>query len=711
VDDAMKRSALLLLVFLSVAPGAFADDGSATAVLSFQRYDFDSYASSGFRQTYDLRLSRALTTTSIVQLMFRGDDYRGTTDRALAGEDDFESRQLQPIAEYSLNAEALHISARSDYLDVDTTYAGIVQAQTLQRSNLRADWSPRGLPRLSLFAQRNSIDDDAGTTALTEQGATLLADYAWRGFTVSGDGRYSSAVDPAAGYDRRTNGLGAAIGYSAAPMGGRVTFSAQANGRLTDFREQTTSDGSSIPVPVAISRTFYAVDETPADGRDQPLASYPSLRDGNLDASTGISVGPESVSFLNLAGDLARTETVDEVRVVIRDPSGNPPRTGGGSVTWDAYSSIDGQVWTPLSATSTYNAALAYYSVTFAPVELRWLKVVSFGVNSESSFVTELEFYRHIASDEPQSRDGSERLVDGVATVSWRAGNRTTLSYTGVYNYVDQERQGFATYDSTAIEHVIGIEQGIARSLSARGQFTRRDAESGDANDTLTVATTFLDYTPTRRLRTSLELTRQEQDLIGSGSTSLTRALHFYGQIYRAWTATAVVGQETQDLRDASSSQRTFFNLTSGAQLYRTLRLQLTASLQQVDSDSTDPAVLLLGPQKDRRVAAEFIWRAGRPLLLATRFGWVDSEALSGFTQRYRIDWRPFADGAITLGGTWNEDIDPMTNRRSRRVIFTPRWIINGWAAFDLNYTAVSTRLAERETQQKTLFATLTLTR
>src|SRR6185369_1340408 len=114
-----------------------------------------------------------------------------------------------------------------------------------------------------------------------------------------------------------------------------------------------------IPTQVTIARGLYGVDDTPSDNRDHPLAPIPALIDNNLNGGAGINLGPDGVSFQNIAADLGRIDRVDEIRILVRDAGGNPLRNGGGPVTWDAYTSQDGQLWTPLAgARTTFSAPL-----------------------------------------------------------------------------------------------------------------------------------------------------------------------------------------------------------------------------------------------------------------------------------------------------------------------------------------------------------------
>jgi hypothetical protein len=259
---------------------------------------------------------------------------------------------------------------------------------------------------------------------------------------------------------------------------------------------------------------------------------------------------------------------------------------------------------------------------------------------------------------------------------------------------------------------MLSVDYDFARVWSARGQVSLRDVDA--YNQVAERAETYLaalDYSPTRRLLLTLENSRQTQTLLGVPNTIETIALRANGQPLRALTITLDAGFQTQTVDGLSgSAERKFVNLLTSARLTRTTRLQLTGTLQRATSDSTDPASLLLGAVRDEAYA-ELIWQPGRPLLVSTRIGYVSSEVLSGFTQRVRLEWYPFGGGTVSLAATYDEDIDPLVDRRARRMVFSPRWAMNRFVTFDVNYTAVSSTFRDRTDEQKTLFATVTVTR
>ena len=93
-------------------------------------------------------------------------------------------------------------------------------------------------------------------------------------------------------------------------------------------------------------------------------------------------------------------------------------------------------------------------------------------------------------------------------------------------------------------------------------------------------------------------------------------------------------------------------------------------------------------------------------------FGWLSGGAISGFTHRYHADWYPFGDGTVSIGGSLDEDIDPVQNRRARRVIFNPRWMMNRYGVPRLQLHLGEHLVRRQHTnQQCSIYATFTLTK
>jgi len=706
--------ALPFAVLLLAAVAARGEDLSGRALLSYESRESERVSTDGFRQQYDLRLSKAFTTTSLVRLFCRIDDFRGTNDYTTFSQNS-RSRQIQPVAELILNTDTLQMMARSEWLNLQSKFGDNSSTRTIQRSLGQMTWQPDNLPVLHILGARNATRDDNARIDLTDDNALASLQYHWRGLQATAEERYFHSTDPAAGYDRKTTAHTAGLTWASTHLGGRLSVTAAGDMQLMTLAESAVGGTtSSIPTPLAISRALWSVDDTPLDGRDHPPVASPGLIDSNLNTSTGLSLGPDGSSFQNLVIDLARVDRADEIRVVVRDPAGNPLQHGGGAVTWDLYTSDDGQLWRAVtSAQTTFNAPLSLYAVTFDLTTGRWFKVVNFGVNADQTFIAEIQAYYHTTVTPGKSRNGTQNTYTGTTTFTYQPIKTLLIGYAGTYSAL-HERFGTLPRNNTSdIEHLGSIQYDLPRHFTLRVQLLRRTAQTYTGRgDDLTNLSTFVDYTPTRQLKVTLEAGQQDEAVQDSKFRLDTRALHVTAFVIRSVTLTSDVGVQTQTIANgAGTADRRFFNITGNLQLAPSLRMLLNGTLQRTSTDSTDPAVQLLGAQRDDRVSSELIWRSGRQLTLGARYGWAAGQLVSGFTQRYHVDWYPFGDGTLSLGGAFDQDIDPTVNRRARRLIFNPRWLMNRWVMLDLNYTSVSTSFATTSLRQRTLYATVTLTK
>ncbi len=708
----MKRVLFVAAVLLTLANRAAADDVFARALLGYENYDLGTRTTSGYHQTYDLHLQKALTMTSIVALFFRGDDFRGNLQGLSTGLD--HTRQIQPGGEFSINTLNLHARARTEYLDTSTRLGTSDSSRRIDRTSGQLTWDPTGLPVFLINGQRNSTADSASDVKLTDENLYATAQYDWRGLHGGAGERYARSTDPLAGFDRRTTTHEAILGYTSTGLGGKLSVTADGNAQLMKINERAIGDkASSVPTPVPIVRASYGIDDTPSDDRDHPLAPYPLLTDGNIDASAGISLSPDAVSFQNIELDFGSLNRVDEIRVIVRDATGNPLRNGGGPVQWDLYSSVDGVLWTLQSSSTTFNAPLSLYSVTFDQAIGRWFKVVSFGVNAEQTLITEVQAYYHTAIGQQAERNGTQNFYNGIATVTLQPVQRFVVSYTGTYTGSRQELTALPLQKTDDFEHLGNVQYDVRSWLTLRSQYFKRAVHAFNTTDAdANGIAAYVDWKPTKKLLVTLEENRQKET-VGTELASIdTTAVHISAFVFRSFTANLDVGTSTETIPDTgATAKRRYAALVGNAQLLPELRVLLTGSYQRNASDSTDAATQLLGPARDERLYADFIWRPGPQLTLSSRFGYLSSDALSGFTQRYHVDWKPFGDGTLLLAGAFDEDIDPVSDRRARRTIINPRWLMNRYVIFDVNYTSVSTTFTNGSLRQRTFLATLTLTK
>jgi hypothetical protein len=341
------------------------------------------------------------------------------------------------------------------------------------------------------------------------------------------------------------------------------------------------------------------------------------------------------------------------------------------------------------------------------------LKVVNFGVNADPTFLTEVQAFYHTQIAAGQKRQGQQNVYTSTFTVSARPVETLGVGYSGLYSSIREDIGLQAVNTTTDFENVLNLQYDLTRVWSIRSEMLKRNVTSLIGNgDDATGIRGYLDFMPTKQLKVSLEAGHENQTLDGSPFGIDTIALHTTAYVLRSLSVMFDGGQQKQTIAsDGSIATRAFLDFTTNAQLTPRLRLLLTGAMQRTITDSHDPAVALLGPVRDNRVDADFMWRAGHELTIGARVGWVSGLLLSGMTQQYRLEWFPFADGTVALGGSYQEDIDPTLNRKASRLIFNPRWLINRWATFDLNFADFRTQSAFDTVSRRSLFATLTLYR
>ena len=147
----------------------------------------------------------------------------------------------------------------------------------------------------------------------------------------------------------------------------------------------------------------------------------------------------------------------------------------------------------------------------------------------------------------------------------------------------------------------------------------------------------------------------------------------------------ANAGIQRQKFLDSGRSIEWFASGYTAADLTTDLHLRIDASYIRNQTPGVLGSLILSGT--DERYTGDLYYRPGPELGVDVRIGWVHSGNESGLIQNYRLDWRPFPYGALNLGGRYEEDVEPFTNRRSRRLILDPSWRLNNRMTIDLNYT------------------------
>jgi hypothetical protein len=694
----MRVCVLRLLVFSAPAavwlvPCALCaqQDVSGDAIVSYQLFGTDQLDSSGVHQIYDLRWQRAITDPLRLRLSFRGEGNNGSTDLGLVTTKTT-FWQLQPSAEAIYVLPTLQFRGTYDLYDTRSSVSANTHEdhRNLERILGSLTWAPEDLPVLTLQGEdRKQKDDLAGldqTDRLALQSLTLTRPTFLLGETTI----YQTLDLNNTGFSRVTSGIQGQGEYQNAFFGGRLSANAIVQGGIQRIEDRATQK-SSVPTQVAITGAAVSHDDTPADSRDVPPLFDPQLNDGNIVTSAAVSIGPDGMSFQNLFLDVNHVVGLDQLRVYVRDSSGNQVKTGG-LVEWTVYTSINNLDWTPVPGGSStlFVTTLSAYDVTFPMANSRYFKLVSFGTNSVETLVTEVQAFFHTAFSAGETARTDLKTLTATANLTGQVTRWLTLSYYGQINDYHTSPQGKAEYGSLDQDQIATLEARPTEKIDATLRYEYRRSETGISfAETLSTYWATLQYNFTPRWNATVEASRitqtDDQDL-----TTDTLRLHQYARLWDSLDLYVDGGIAKQDYtRTQVEARQVFGTAYTYAQLTRNWRLNFSANYQKTDFSGAG-AIGQFGllETRDSRYYVELYYRPSTKLLLSGRVGYVSGTAVSGMTKTYRVEWYPFAGGTIGLGSIYDEDIETDGfERRFRRVQLLPHWEINRHMSLDLNYS------------------------
>ena len=686
-----------------------ADSFMPRAVISWQSFEAGALSTSGLRQTYDLQLEKSLSAPATLRLFFRGEDYGGTSEQGEAAVES-ESRRLQPGVDFRYQLPQLLFQTTYSSVLAESESAAVGTSSDLERFFSRLSWTPEKLPAVNVYVARNRLSDIAGRADTVEQMGFASLDYNWtENLQVSVTERYSTLDDGRAGFTRRNLSHQAYVNYDQVNLGGKLTTSASATALFSRFDDRAAGGPVLVPTPVPVRQALHAIDDTPLDGRDHPLIPFPALIDNNQDQAAGISLGPDSSSFQNIALDLGRFAEIDEIRVLVRDAEGNRVRTGG-TIQWDVYTSDDAVLWRLSSSgiTSSFDPAESEYSIRFALTTTRWIKLVTFGVNALETYITEIEAFFH--TELINMRQTDARFYNAATTLSARPSRWVTLSYGGLFNAFSQDFTDRPRLSSTDWDHNALIQIDPNRHASVAGRYRTRifDSSNGPVQSFDSWAG-IVRILPLSSVDLSLEVSGQTEDIQDVVARTHGLVFHAFARILPSLDLAIELGEQSQDRagEEFNGFERRYVSALTNMQLFRSVRFLFAGVAERTSRPGENG--LMLPPEQNDRWFSEVQWRPGQPLALSARLGWVSGRTTSGYTQRYGVEWYPFAQGTVSLGARYDQDIDPNADRKSSQLIFTPRWTMNNHAMFDLSYIRVLTSFATEEFETESFNATMTL--
>lgn len=679
-----------LLAGLAMTASARAEDFTGRVILSDQSFSSGDVDSRFFDQLYELRFGRQVTDPLNYLLFFRGEQSNGRStipdETGALHTGTFRFTQLEPHAEATYTLPTIHLLGRWDLVDSRSHVSGSPDdRRKLEHFYGTFAFVPDGFPGLRLLAQRDHAS--SGTVALDQTRTYLQGDLEYRlgKLDLVATARRNEFDDPENGLNRRTEGVQGSLTYEDSLFRDRLTVFASvlaSKDRETDTTRGGATDGET---PVLIASAYTSVDATPEDSRESSAAPVPALIDGDLRTPTIVDVGPDGSSFQNISVDLKRFTDLDAFRIDVRDGGGNVVLHGG-AIDFTVYVSTDAIRWSPVpGAKTSFLSAESLYEVTFPKTISRFFKVVTFDLAPVEARVTEIRAFVHDRFGPSTISTTDITLATANAAVTFHPLSSVTLFYYGLFNESRQESAVRPNDRTDDADQVASAIWDLSRRISVLGQYQWRKVTTAGAFDqTYDAVTADLRYTAARNVAVALEAVQAKQQDSDVRSETRTASLRTYLKVLRTLDLDANVGVQRQKLLDGGRTTDVWFaSGYTALDLTSDLHLRIDGSYSR--NETTGIGLPPAGT--DERYTADLYYRPGPPLGIDVRVGWVHSGSLSGVIQNYRVDWRPFPYGALNLGGRYEEDVEPFTNRRSRRVIFDPSWRLNNRMTLDLNYT------------------------
>ncbi len=679
-----RQRAALIACLLALAPGAAeaAVDGlGATAQLQYNWFETGDNSSDAINQRYYLFFDKPLSglLQYRAKLGYIEDHANIYTEGMRPGQ-----RAVQPGLQLDYKLGWLTVNGLYEYQwiqrfsrDVEAVTATNHRGDTT--ANIQATENLRFIGHFEWLGQRQA------STGVRLDRYRAEANATWqRGVNSVSLGPVLDVYDNSAtGYHRTTLSPTLKATYGGTWLGGTLSVSLNAAGAYSQIDESARGTSPvNEPREIEPLAALYVVSGTPADTTATPSSSIPALIDGNYVASTGISLGPDGVSSQNLALDMGRVITLDEFRIYVRDPAGNPLQEGG-PVTWTVYTSLDGLRWVPTaSAGASFDLGLSAWTIAFTPTEARYFKVVNFGVNQLPTVVTEMEIYEHrvFLPDEHRTSWTATQLVGGGLTLQLASKLSATVS--GSLGANQQRPAGRAPYDSLTDVIILGLTAGPWADLTFSGSYSHNDF-ARTASPTLAgdIGSLGVTFAPSPLLSTGLTASAQRQDYgdfrLESQGLSLTVGLNPMRKLNLGGYATV-----NRSVNYPYRLEQTVMSYGGSALLllHRAFDVTLAASVQQILSGEQNliPVGVPIVPMAiQRSYAATLRYHPNAQLDLSAQFGYTETGVADGPVQNYRVYWIPFPSGAFSLVINYQQNIEPISGSSLSRLSLMPGWNIS----------------------------------
>ena len=409
--------------------------------------------------------------------------------------------------------------------------------------------------------------------------------------------------------------------------------------------------GSSPSVQVTPVQGFSDVDLTPQISN---LTANPALIDFNTAAPSGVDIGGFATGgqlFWNMAVELPPGGAVDFVQLKTAAPV---PANFVNQFSFSVWSSTDNTFWTPVqnSAAFVYDTVNQHFRLTIPRVTARYLKIVNTAspAAAPSVLVTELEILRAAGSGSSTRSRSEEQLQSGTATLSWRVSDTLSVGYDLLAQSADADSDGTTTRDETRLDNGVWGAWTPRREFSANLRAAVQRVEDDILNDEQLVNLIgVLTYRPLETLDIDLSYNDTSREVDGDDDVQ-THVAQILTTAQLLPTLRGELVFERNQLEDFTNSRDISRWISSAALVAElTRQVEWTLRARNDDAEVTGLGAAGIPDPSEERYESTLLYRPTEQFIAEYELEWIDGSAGDGLDQRLRLDWIPFADGAIDL--------------------------------------------------------------
>jgi hypothetical protein len=617
------------------------------------------------------------------------------------------------------------VYAGISYDKQEQTQGGLLATSSTNIRETRSAYlgfKPEGLPtldmRLSKSAtydkERVSTDQVSTTVQINSRYAPIKnLDLSYQATSSDGEDRLTSIESVALSQSVRA-------GYSTRFFKDRVTLSTNYIVNLQEVKTTSSSGAGGMTMlqlfPVA---GLSSINETPILGT---LNVNLSLIDGVLVTSSGINIG----QLPSLGGDSTKRNvgldfgTETEVNDLFVWVDRNLPTSIAGSFVWDIYISSDNLNWSlyQTGIAATFGQFDNRFEIAFTNVKTRYIKAVTrplsvavaipLGVDVTNIFITELQAFLEKSAAQSDVSKSTQRsqLFDLSGRLNIFASDTQSLFY-DIYYQDHNSQQDDQHSQSSMLVNALIASQRFSKVLTGSAKVTRENDKNVDGSSTgKAIYDASLVATGNSLPKLSHNLVVTGRNEVDDGTASDTETLFLYNnaEIYPGIDVSLTGGETLATSTTGTHNVSTMVNCGATVVPHKALSINMyyDRTVSKQSGNGVTPSTSIR-----QSSSASVSFNPFSSLYLVGSIATIDeTDKPHQTTRNVGISWslQP-SGGALQLSFTYNENISPDDQTKTRTMGPSIRWKINNSAILNVSYQIVTSE-GQSTTTQAQYFST-----